>query len=197
MDDFVPYGSPIPYHRPWINPAGSWQKGGEPPSRSPARRAFALSTWRLHHPRMGTPVRVKHQSLISMRGRIWSKKGLQVDGLKKGKIRMTSMTNENDILFEVMTPLGFRVRVSQAYWKLITEIKHPVMAGREEDVRRALETPDEIRRSKSDEDVYLFYSSEREKRWLCAVSKRTGGDGFLITTYPTDAIKEGIQVWHK
>ena len=107
------------------------------------------------------------------------------------------MTDENNILFEVMTPLGFRVRVSQAYWKLITEIKHPVMAGREEDVRRALETPDEIRRSKSDEDVYLFYSSEREKRWLCAVSKRTGGDGFLITTYPTDAIKEGVSVWHK
>jgi hypothetical protein len=107
------------------------------------------------------------------------------------------MSNENNVLFEVKTPLGFRVRVTHAYWKLISDIKHPVMAGREEDVRKVLEDPDEIRKSKSDENVYLFYRVEREKRWLCAVSKQTGEDGFLITAYLTDAIKEGIQVWHK
>ncbi len=22
-------------------------------------------------------------------------------------------------------------------------------------------------------------------------------DGYLITTYPTDAIKEGVRIWHK
>ena len=116
---------------------------------------------------------------------------------KRVKYIWDNMTNDKDILFEVMTPLGFRVRVTQVYWKLIIDIKHPVMAGREEDVRKALEDPDEIRKSKSDENVYLFYRAEREKRWLCAVSKQTGGDGFLITTYPTDAIKEGVQVWHR
>ncbi len=71
------------------------------------------------------------------------------------------------------------------------------MAGREEDVKMALAQPDEIRQSKSDEMVFLFYKEEREKRWICAVSKQTGSEGFLITTYPTDAIKEGVQVWHK
>jgi hypothetical protein len=71
------------------------------------------------------------------------------------------------------------------------------MAGREDDVRSALENPDEIRQSKSDKDVYLFYKAENEKRWICAVSKQTGDTGFLITTYPTDAIKKGVQIWHK
>jgi hypothetical protein len=107
------------------------------------------------------------------------------------------MTDNKDTLFEVMTPLGFRVRVTHGYWDLIVSVKHPVMAGREDDVRSALENPDEIRQSKSDTDVYLFYKAEREKRWICAVSKRTGEAGFLITTYPTDAIKEGVQIWHK
>jgi len=107
------------------------------------------------------------------------------------------MADSKDVLFEVMTPLGFRVRVTQGYWDLIVSVKHPVMAGREDDVRNALENPDEIRQSKSDEDVYLFYKAEREKRWICAVSKQTGESGFLITTYPTDAIKEGVQIWHK
>jgi len=107
------------------------------------------------------------------------------------------MADSKDVLFEVMTPLGFRVRVTQGYWDLIVSVKHPVMAGREDDVRNALENPDEIRQSKSDEDVYLFYKAEREKRWICAVSRQTGESGFLITTYPTDAIKEGVQIWHK
>ena len=107
------------------------------------------------------------------------------------------MSEEKEILFEVMTPLGFQVRVTKAYWELIVTIKHPVMAGREEDVKMALAQPDEIRQSKSDEMVFMFYKEEREKRWICAVSKQTGSEGFLITTYPTDAIKEGVQVWHK
>ena len=107
------------------------------------------------------------------------------------------MSEEKEILFEVMTPLGFQVRVTKAYWELIVTIKHPVMAGREEDVKKALAQPDEIRQNKSDEMVFLFYKEEREKRWICAVSKQTGSEGFLITTYPTDAIKEGVQVWHK
>ena len=107
------------------------------------------------------------------------------------------MADNKDVLFEVMTPLGFRVRVTHGYWDLIVSVKHPVMAGREDDVKDTLENPDEIRQSKSDEDVYLFYKAEREKRWICAVSRQTGESGFLITTYPTDAIKEGVQVWHK
>jgi len=107
------------------------------------------------------------------------------------------MADKKDLFFEVMTPLGFRVRVTHAYWELIVTIKHPVMAGREEDVKKTLEQPDEICQSKSDQNVYLFYKAEREKRWTCAVSKQTGEEGFLITAYPTDAIKEGVSVWHK
>ena len=30
-----------------------------------------------------------------------------------------------------------------------------------------------------------------------AVAKRLNGEGFLITAYPTDAIKEGEQIWVK
>jgi hypothetical protein len=107
------------------------------------------------------------------------------------------MSDEKDILFEAITPLGFHVRVTKAYWKLIVSVKHPVMAGREDDIKDTLENPDVIRRSKSDENVYLFYKAEYAERWICAVSKHTNGTGFLITAYPTDAIKEGVQVWHK
>ena len=107
------------------------------------------------------------------------------------------MTDKNELLFEIMTPLGFSVRVTHEYWEIIVTIKHPVMAGYEEDVKKTLADPDEIRQSKSDKNVFLFYRAEREKRWICAVSKQAGNEGFLITTYPTDAIKEGVQIWHR
>jgi hypothetical protein len=40
---------------------------------------------------------------------------------------------------------------------------------------------------------------EREKRWVCAVTKRLEieKEGFVITAYPTDAIKDGTVVWQK
>ncbi len=102
-----------------------------------------------------------------------------------------------DIFFEVQTPLDFRVRVTVAYWQLITTTKHPVMAGRHEDVKNTILNPSQIRLSRTDATVYLFYSHETNGRWICAVVKRLNGDGFLITTYPTDAIKEGEQIWMK
>jgi len=105
------------------------------------------------------------------------------------------MTDE--LLFEAMTPLGFWVQATRSRWALIVTVKHPVMAGREADVQEALENPDEVRLSRSDPAVYLFYKAERIGRWICVVIKRLDGDGFLITTYPTDAIKEGVQVWPK
>jgi len=110
---------------------------------------------------------------------------------------VTEDTLAGDLLFEVLTLLGFRVRVTRTYWELIITVKHPVMAGREDDVQETLRNPSEIRVSKSDPNVYLFYKPERIGRWVCAVTKRLDGDGFLITTYPTDAIKEGKQIWHK
>lgn len=103
----------------------------------------------------------------------------------------------DDLLFQVLTPLNFYVRVTRSYWEYIVTVKHPAMAGREKDVQATLQTPDEIRVSRNDPIVYLFYKSERMKRWVCAVTKRLDEEGFLITTYPTDAVKEGMKIWPK
>lgn len=43
-----------------------------------------------------------------------------------------------ELLFEVLTPLGFHVHVTRAYWEVIITAKHPVMAGRENKVKDAL-----------------------------------------------------------
>ena len=111
---------------------------------------------------------------------------------------MTSVPADvGDVLFEAQTPIGFAVRVTRNRWFVIVSAKHPVMAGMEVSVRDALERPDEVRQSRIDPQVLLFYKAEATKRWTCAVAKRLAEGGFLITAYPTDAIKEGVRIWPK
>jgi hypothetical protein len=104
---------------------------------------------------------------------------------------------ESDILFEVSTPLSFRVRVTRAYWEFIVTVKHPVMRERATEVQDVLQSPDEVRQSRSDPAVFLFYRAEVPGRWVCAVAKCLNNEGFLITAYPTDAIKEGERIWSR
>ena len=110
---------------------------------------------------------------------------------------MTLISKTEELLFEVTTQLDFTVRVIATYWDLIVTIKHPVMAGLERDVKETLENPEQIRVSRSDPKVFLFYRIQRSRRWICAVAKRLNGEGFLVTAYPTDAIKEGEYIWPK
>jgi hypothetical protein len=80
---------------------------------------------------------------------------------------------------------------------MVATVKHPAMSGREASVKVTLENPDEGRQSRADPKVLLFYKAEAARRWTCAVVKRTNDDAFLVTAYPTDAIKEGDRVWPK
>jgi hypothetical protein len=77
---------------------------------------------------------------------------------------------ESDILFEVSTPLGFRVRVTRGYWEFVVAMKHPVMRER---VPRC-------KTSWSDPAMFLFYRAEVPGRWVCAVAKRLNDTGFLL-----------------
>jgi hypothetical protein len=49
----------------------------------------------------------------------------------------------------------------------------------------ALTSPDEVRHSRRDPRVLLFYRRE-DPYWLVADARRLNGDGFLITAYRTD-----------
>jgi hypothetical protein len=100
---------------------------------------------------------------------------------------------DEHLLFEVKTPLGFTVRCTKVYWQRLI-LKHPPLAERLEAVKQTLIDPLEVRRSKQHDDVFLFYN-EDGGRWICAVTRRLNGDGFLITAYPTDAIKLGEVIW--
>lgn len=68
---------------------------------------------------------------------------------------------DEQLLFAVETRLGFVVDVTVDRWQIITSIKHPAMRERESDVRTTLAEPEQIRRSRSDAAVFLFYKLGR------------------------------------
>jgi hypothetical protein len=105
-------------------------------------------------------------------------------------------TGVGKTLFQVKTPLNFNVRTTVGYWKIITTVKHPSMAGKESEIKRCLSNPDEVRLSKRDKGVYLFYRRLKEKH-VCVVVRREREWSYIITTYVTDKIKEGEAVWKK
>jgi hypothetical protein len=103
------------------------------------------------------------------------------------------MRKHTDYLFSVRTPLGFSIRTTVDYWALI-EVKHPKLRGRIQDVIHVLTHPDHVCQSTQDARGYLFYRAEQH-HLLCAGVKRLNGEGFLITAYPCDKVKEGEKLW--
>ncbi len=100
------------------------------------------------------------------------------------------------VLFEVQSVLGRTIRLTRRYWLKIVRDKHPVMRGKEQHVQKALAEPVEVRRSKSDPAVHLYYRRYGQ-RFICVVARHQNGDGFVITTYISDNIKEGEIVWRR
>jgi hypothetical protein len=101
------------------------------------------------------------------------------------------------VYFEIKTPLGITVRTTKEYWEKIITLKHPSIAKYENKVKEALEEPDQIRRSKQDLGVNLYYKSLGEI-YVCAVVDQIDSfEGYIITAYLTDRIKEGEQIYDK
>jgi len=109
-------------------------------------------------------------------------------------LRVMIQRSDDAPYFEVTSPLGRTIRTTEEYWRKVVDTKHPRMRGRERDVRQAIEKPDEIRRSKADPNVYLYYRKS-DTVYTCAVVKHLNDEGFLITTYVTDAVKIGEVIW--
>ncbi|MBI3307828.1 MAG: hypothetical protein HYZ79_00470 [Candidatus Melainabacteria bacterium] len=100
---------------------------------------------------------------------------------------------KNKLLLKIFTPIGITIRTSSDYWVLIQK-KHPEITNKLELIKSTLKMPDLITKSKADKSVLLFYR-KINGYWLCVVAKYQETEGFIITSYITDKIKEGVKIW--
>jgi hypothetical protein len=79
--------------------------------------------------------------------------------------------------FKVRTPLGVEVRTTVTYWGEIVTFKHPVMRGKEDRVKATLVRPLEIRRSRKDPTVHLYYGADPPYYTLMLQKNSSNGHG--------------------
>ena len=76
---------------------------------------------------------------------------------------------------------------------------HPEMVGMELQIAHTLKQPQLVRRSRSDDNVELFYRFYTRMaigdKWLCVVVKDLIDDAFIVTAYFTDRPKKGQDLW--
>lgn len=101
-----------------------------------------------------------------------------------------------NVYFEIKSFLDKVIRTTETHWQMIVNIKHPEISGKEVEVKKCLTDPVEIRISAEDHDVYLYYMP-LDKYFICVVARHLNGDGFIITSYITDKIKEGKIIWKR
>ncbi len=78
-------------------------------------------------------------------------------------------------------------------------LDHPEMKEMEEAIVETLSEPESVVRSRSDQQVRLYYRLYRDtfvgEKLLCVVIKVLPDDAFVITAYLTDRIKRGEIIW--
>ncbi len=83
--------------------------------------------------------------------------------------------------------------------KQVILMKHPEVSGLFEHVKKTLENPDVVKRSKITKRsrlYYRFFTEIFEGKFLVIVVKRADYN-FISTIYLTDKVKEGNVLWQK
>lgn len=80
-------------------------------------------------------------------------------------------------------------------------LQHAEMVEMEAEIEHVLQNPTEVRISRSDDTVELFYEFYAATRvggkWLCVVVKSLADDAFVVTAYLTNQMKTGETIWPK
>ena len=100
------------------------------------------------------------------------------------------------VRFEVKSCLRKEIRTTEEYWKLISEIKHPLVKRYEAEVKETIKNPDEVRRSKKDSSVFLYYK-KYGNLFICVLVRHLNNECYIITAYIADKIKKGDVIWQR
>lgn len=103
---------------------------------------------------------------------------------------------DRKVYFSAIDCFGKRIRTSKEYWQNIVRIKHPIIRGKEVEVRKTLSKPDFVKVSKLDDKVFLYYK-KANRHSICVVTRHEDGSGFIITAYLARSIAQGETVWEK
>ena len=102
-------------------------------------------------------------------------------------------------MFKVIDQFKRTIVLSKERYEHI--IEHPEMIGQEDRIKETIAFPDTIKESKYDTAVFCYYRLYEKtpvtRKYLLCIVKILNGEGFIITAFYTDRIKEGKALWKR
>jgi hypothetical protein len=99
------------------------------------------------------------------------------------------------LIFQVTSPLGYRVVLTRDRWREIVRYKHPALDGHERQLRSCVEAPKLIRQSAKDPSVHMYYATAGQVQLCVVVAPEQEDQRFVVTAYFTKNIKKGTELW--
>lgn len=104
----------------------------------------------------------------------------------------------SEVIFEAVLKFSKKIALTRQAYEHISE-RHPEVSGQLEKMKETLINPQVIRKSMYDEKVWLFYrffsKTPVSQKYLMVAVKLYNGEGIVITSYFTDKIKMGDEIW--
>ena len=104
----------------------------------------------------------------------------------------------SQIVFEVVSKFSKKIALTTRGYEHISW-RHPEVSGEMEKMKETLVLPQIIRKSMYDNKVWLFYrlfqKTPVSRKYLMVGVRLFNDEGIVITSYFTDKIKMGDEVW--
>jgi len=102
------------------------------------------------------------------------------------------------IVFEVISKFDWRISLTEARYNHVCK-RHPEVFGEVDKMKETLSSPQVVRKSMYDEKVLLFYhffkNTTVTEKYLMVAARILNVEGFVVTSYFTDKIKMGVEIW--
>ena len=102
------------------------------------------------------------------------------------------------VVFEVVSKFDKRIRLTDDKYKHVC-VRHPEVFGEIDRMKETLASPQIVRRSIYDEKVWLFYRFFKEtpvtEKYLMVAARILNNEGLVVTSYFTDKVKMGEEIW--
>ena len=108
--------------------------------------------------------------------------------------------DEEQVIFDVVSKFDKKIRLTEEKYNHVCT-RHPEVFEEKEKMKKTLVSPQIVRRSTYDDKVWLFYRLFEEtpvtEKYLMVAVKILNDKGFVVTSYFTDRIKIGEEIWRE
>jgi hypothetical protein len=106
----------------------------------------------------------------------------------------------NKIVLEVFAKFDKKIRLTESKYDHVCK-RHPEVASEIEKMKETLVSPQIVRRSLYDKKVWLFYrffeNTPVTEKYLMVAARVFNDEGLVVTSYFTDKVKIGEEIWRE